>query len=52
MESIRGYLDDLDCIYDMGILGGVKSRRRLQLRVCIAIFFPCVSMFVAFFLWV
>ena len=39
MESIWGYLDVLDYIYDMGILGGVKSRRRLHLRVCISVFF-------------
>ena len=39
MESIRGYLDDLDYIYDMGILGGIKSWRRLHLLVCISIFF-------------
>ena len=32
-------------IYDMGILGGVKSRRRLYLRVSISIYFflSCVS---------
>ena len=42
MESIWGYLDVLDYIYVMGILGGVKSRRRLHLRVCISVFFSCV----------
>ena len=37
MESIRGYLDDLDYIYDMGILGGIKSWRRLY-RTSLSVF--------------